>query len=243
MTQNDTDDLPRRIGDLLENAERYNSQGSFANAAVQVDEARLLAAGNIQASAEIDLFCAIALLEREQREEGLRSLESILMKYENWLKTPDGRSVYEAVQIQRAFSPMHAEKGLEARPLLEQAAGFELDTEVRSDVHCHLGRCYHELGLYSLAKEQFERAKALGVSEEWLPAFHYCYGYTLYELKEFQRSKREFILCLQSGPSGPEAWLRYSMLAAACRKLGEHAEARAYEERAASSKEKPQCVI
>ena len=57
MTQNDTDDLPRRIGDLLENAERYNSQGSFANAAVLVDEARLLAAGNIQASAEIDLFC------------------------------------------------------------------------------------------------------------------------------------------------------------------------------------------
>jgi tetratricopeptide (TPR) repeat protein len=83
-----------------------------------------------------------------------------------------------------------------------------------------------------LAREQFERADALGVSEDWQPAFHYYYGYTLYELKEFQRAKREFILCLQSGSSGPEPALRYSMLAATSRKLGEYSEAGTYEERA-----------
>jgi TolA-binding protein len=74
------------------------------------------------------------------------------------------------------------------------------------------------------------------VSEEWSRAFHYYYGYTLYKLKELQRAKREFILCLQSEPSGPEARLRYSMLAATCRQLGKHPDAKAYEERAASSK-------
>ena len=87
-----------------------------------------------------------------------------------------------------------------------------------------------------MAKEQFERANALGVEEDWQAAFHYYYGYTLYELKEFQRAKREFILCLQSGPSGPELSLRYSMLAATSRKLGEVSEARVYEEKAKSQR-------
>jgi hypothetical protein len=90
--------------------------------------------------------------------------------------------------------------------------------------------------LYRLAQEQFELANALGVSEEWQPVFHYYYGYTLYELKEFQPAKREFILCLQSGPSGPEPTLRYSMLAAVSRKLGENSEARSYDETAKSLK-------
>ena len=131
---------------------------------------------------------------------------------------------------------MHLQKNVEAKPLLELATQFELSAEVRSDVHCHLGRCYHELALYSLASEQFEHANALGVSEEWEAVFHYYYGYTLYELKEFQRAKREFILCVQSGPSGPEPTLRYSMLAAVSRKLGEHSEACSYDEKAKSLK-------
>jgi tetratricopeptide (TPR) repeat protein len=187
-------------------------------------------------SAETDLSRATALLEQGHREEGLQALASILVKYEDWLKTAEGRPLYEAIQVQRAFSLMHLQRNLEAKPLLEEATQFELDTKVRSDVHCHLGRCYHELALYALAREQFDRAKALGVSEEWQAVFHYYYGYTLYELKEFQRAKREFILCLQSGPSGPEPSLRYSMLAAASRKLGEHSEAAAFEQRAKSLK-------
>ena len=188
-------------------------------------------------SAETEVSHATALLERGQREEGLHALASILVRYEDWLRTAEGRPVYEAIQVQRAFSLMHLQKNLEARPLLEEARQFDLDTEVRSDVHCHLGRCYHELALYPLAREQFERANSLGVSEKWQPAFHYYFGYTLYELKEFQRAKREFILCLQSGPSGPEPAVRYAMLAATSRKLGEHSEARGYEERAKSQKQ------
>jgi hypothetical protein len=74
------------------------------------------------------------------------------------------------------------------------------------------------------------------LNEEWKAVFHYYYGYTLYELKAFQQAKREFILCLQSGPSGPEPALRYSMLAATSRKLGERSEAASFEERAKSLK-------
>lgn len=158
----------------------------------------------------------------------------MLIEHKALFNTAEGRDLYELVQVQRAFSLIHLERKEEARPLLEEASAFQLDSEVRSNVHCHLGRCYHEMARYVMAKEQFERANALGVEEEWRAVFHYYYGYTLYELKEFQLAKREFILCLQSGPSGPESFLRYSMLAATSRKLGEHAEARVYEEKAKS---------
>jgi tetratricopeptide (TPR) repeat protein len=236
MHQNSADDLPRRIGDLLEKATHCNNEGRFQDTAVLVDEARRLATDNIQALAEIDLFCAVALLEQGHREQGLQALGAILVKHDPWLNTAEGRPVYEAIQVHKAFSRKHLQKNLEAKPLLEEATQFELGAEVRSDVHCHLGCCYHELGLYTLAREQFERANALGVSEDWESVFHYYYGYTLYELTEFQQAKREFILCLQSGSSGPEPTLRHAMLAAVCRKLGEHSEAAAFEQQAKSLK-------
>lgn len=209
-----------------------------------VAKAKQLAAENQNASAMVAFFCATTFLEQGNQEQGLQALASMLTEYGEWLATDEGRDMYEFIQVQRAFSLMHLGKTLEARPLLEQATQFKLNPETitgetRSDVHCHLGSCYHELCLYGLAREQFERADALGVSEEWLPEFHYCYGHTLYELKEFQRAKREFILWLQSGqsaPSDPELALRYSWLAATCRKLGEHSEAKAYEDRARSLK-------
>jgi tetratricopeptide (TPR) repeat protein len=138
------------------------------------------------------------------------------------------------VQLQRAFSLVHLERNEEALPLLEEASSFQLEREVQSDLHCHLGRCYHERSQYSLAKEHFERADALGVGDDWRSVFHYYFGYTLYELKDFQRAKRQFILCVQSGDSALPESMRYAMLAAASRKLGELSEARRYDEKAKS---------
>jgi tetratricopeptide (TPR) repeat protein len=232
----DPNDPHNRIGTLLQEANRQQSAGHFRDAELSIAEARHLAQGDMQALAEIDFFCALSLLEQDKQDEGVKALSAVMIKHKAWFNTPEGRDVYELVQVQRAFSLIHLERKEEARPLLEEAVAFQLDSEVRSDVHCHLGRCYHELSLYSLAREQFERANALGISEEWQPAFHYYYGYTFYELKEFRRAKREFVLCLQSGPSGPEESLRYKMLAATSRKLGEHSEARSYDEKARSVK-------
>lgn len=232
----DPNDLLNRIGTLLQEANRQQSAGHFRDAELSIAEARRLAQGHTQALAEVDFFYALSLLERDKRNEGVEALSAMLVQYKAWFNTTEGRDLYELVQIQRAFSLIHLERKEEARPLLEEAVTFQLDSEVRSDVHCHLGRCYHELSLHTLARKQFERAHALGVSEEWQPAFHYYYGYTLYELKEFQRAKREFILCLQSGPYGPEESVRYAMLAATSRKLGERSEARTYDKKAKSLK-------
>ena len=232
----DRNDPLYRIAILLQDANRQQSAGHFRDAELSIVEARRLAQGNTQALAEIDFFCALSLLEQDKRNDGVQALSAMLTQHKTWFNAPEGRDLYELIQVQRALSLIHLERKEEARPLLEEAVTFQLDSEARSNVHCHLGRCYHEASLYTLAREQFERADALGVSEEWKPSFHYYYGYTLYELKEFQRAKREFILCLQSGSPGPEESLRYGMLAATTRKLGEHSEARSYEKKASSLK-------
>jgi hypothetical protein len=139
-----------------------------------VAAARQLTVGNQYASAVVDLFCASSLLEQRNLEQGLHSLGSMLTQYGDWLRTAQGRAMYDFIQVQWAFSLVHLGKNIEARrSILEQVAQFELDAKVRSDVHCHLGRCYHELSLYGLVREQFEQANALGINEEWRPAFHY----------------------------------------------------------------------
>ena len=232
----DPNDPLNRIGNLLQEANRQQKAGQFVDAALSIAEARSLAQGHTEFMAEIDFFCAVSLLEQDRRDEGVQALSAMLVEHKALFSTAEGRDLYELVQVQRAFSLLHLERQEEARPLLEEAIAFQLDTAVRSNVHCHLGRCYHEMAWYDLAKEQFERANALGVEEDWQAAFHYYYGYTLYELKEFRPAKREFILCLQSGPSGPELSLRYSMLAATSRKLGERSEAAVYEEKAKSQR-------
>jgi tetratricopeptide (TPR) repeat protein len=228
----DSDHPLSRVAHLLKEANRFQDLGLFKDAELLIAEARQIAAENEQARAEVDLFHAIALIEQNRPDEALQRLTVMLTEYSDWLREGEDREIYESVQFQRALSLLQLGKNEEARPILEEVASFRFDVDFQRGVHCYLGRCYHELSLYSLAKTQFELAQALGVTEDWQAVFHYYYGYTLYELKNFQRAKREFILCLQSDPSGPELFLRYSMLAATCRKLGERSEAKVYEEKA-----------
>lgn len=54
-------------------------------------------------SAENDVCRATALLEQGHREDGLQALSSMLVNYADWLRTADGRAVYEAVQVQRGI--------------------------------------------------------------------------------------------------------------------------------------------
>jgi tetratricopeptide (TPR) repeat protein len=230
----DVDEPLKKAASLFEDAEQCEEQGRFEDAEKLTAEARNLVVGNRQACAEIDLFRARSLLKVNKLEEGLRNLTAILAEYADWFGNPDSREVYEMIQLQRAFSLVHLERNEEALPLLEEALSFQLEREVQSDLHCHLGRCYHERSQYSLAKEHFERADALGVVDDWRSVFHYHFGYTLYDLKDFQRAKRQFILCVQSGDSAVPESMRYTMLAAATRKLGEHSEARRYYEKGKS---------
>jgi lipoprotein NlpI len=139
------------------------------------------------------------------------------------------------IQVERAFTLMHLSRHAEARPLLEEGLSFELEDETKSDLHCHLGRCYSALSQFVLARDQFVLAQKLGISEEWKSAFHYCFGFVLFELNDFQSANRHFIMCLQAGDTGPPESLVYKMLAETNRKLGDTERARFYDQRSHSS--------
>jgi tetratricopeptide (TPR) repeat protein len=169
----DPNDPLNRIGVLLQEANRQQNAGQFREAGLSIAEARRLAHGHTEALAEIDFFCALSLLEQDRLDEGVQALSAMLIEHKALFSTSEGRDLYELVQVERAFSLIHLERKEEALPLLEEAIAFQLESEVRSSVHCHLGRCYHELSRYVTAKEQFERANALGVEEDWQAVFHY----------------------------------------------------------------------
>ena len=217
-------DVPpiQRAGYLIDQANCYSELRQFEDAARCFADARKLAVDDTMARAQIDLCAAQALLADDRRERGLEALSEMLSKYADFFQNDkESRELYEQVQLQRGFSLMHGSKYKDARPLLEEATSFQLSQESKSDLHCHLGRCYHELALHELAKEQFQLARAIGISEEWDATFHYCFGYALYELGEFSNSRRELILCLQSRAAGPPQKLICGMLAIVSRKLGE----------------------
>jgi hypothetical protein len=116
------DDLLPRIAELLDRANRCQKEKRPVEADLLVAEAKQLAAVDQHASAVVELFCATTFLQQDNnREQGLRALASMLSEYRDWLATPEGRPMYEFIQVQRAFSLMHLGRNLEARPLLEAA--------------------------------------------------------------------------------------------------------------------------
>jgi tetratricopeptide (TPR) repeat protein len=223
-----------KISVLLDEATCYSRLNQVPRAQACIAEARCLAEGDDEASASADFVASVSLIDQGKREEAVNALSRLLSRYSTLLRKPDERELYEAVQLQLGFTLMFMARREAARPILEEAVSFKISTTEKSRVLCHLGRCYHELAMYQEAKEQFNKAQELGIPEDWESTFHYYFGYTLYELKEFQAAARELVLCLQSGVPGPPSALVYKMLAAIYRKLGDHRQARAYNKMARS---------
>jgi len=226
-----------KAGFLIDQATCYSELGAFEKARSLVAEARVLATGDVEAWAQVDFFAATLLVMEKREEEAVEAISQLLRDYRDWFGTTEGRELYQDVQLQRAFSLMHVPRYEEARAVLEEIMGFPLGEGDKVLVRCHLGRCYCELGDYSLAKEQFSDVNSLSVPENWESVFHYYFGYVLYSLKEYRAAKREFILCLQSEAEGPPVSLKYDMLAAVSGKLGERREMRLFEAKAKSSRE------
>lgn len=220
---------------LIEEAECHRHLMEFDKAAQCVTKARELAGSDVIASLQIRYFDATLLISQDRRKEGLDVLSMILKHHSKDLQQGEGRELYEKIQKQRGFTLMHLERYADARPVLEEVAAFAVSSNRESDVQCHLGRCYFELRLYAEARLQFQQAEIIGISDEWDSTFHYYWGYALYEEGEFAAARRELLLCLQSGASGPPTSYVYKLLAAICRKVGDGKQARIYEKSAKSS--------
>jgi tetratricopeptide (TPR) repeat protein len=214
---------------LIEEGECHRQLREYDGAAKCAAEAKALAKSDAMSCLQIQYFEATLLISQEKREEALDMLSKLLRDHPNDLTEGEGRELYEQIQVQRSFTLMHLERYADASPLLEEAATFELPAGGRSEVLCHLGRCYFALGRYADARERFQLAEVLGISDEWAATFRYDFGYSLYELGDFTASRRQLILCLQSDTDGLPRSYVYKLLAAVCRKLGEREEARTYE--------------
>jgi hypothetical protein len=118
----DPNDPRHRIGTLLQEANRQQGAGHFGDAELSIAAARRLAQGHTQVLAEIDFFCALSLLEQDKQDEGVEALSALLFQHKALFDTPEGRDLYELVQVQRAFSLIHLERKEEARPLLEEGS-------------------------------------------------------------------------------------------------------------------------
>jgi len=150
----------------------------------------------------------------------------VLSKCSHKLSGDEARKLHEDIQTQRAFTLMHLCRYQEARSILEEVVTFEMSQDCRADAHCQLARCYFELSDYKRAKEQCLMAQELGPGDDWASTFHYYFGYTLYELKEFEAAKRQAFMSLQSSANGPPRSYILKLLAATYRKLGDHDRAR-----------------
>jgi tetratricopeptide (TPR) repeat protein len=213
---------------LLEEADCHRQLGQFEQANACVNEAKTLTGCESLDAAQVNYFEATLLIAQDRTEEGLQALSIIENKFPNELAGPEGRELHERIDLERAFALIKLGRYADARVVLERVIRFPVSDEYRTDVHCHLARCYFELGHYALAREQSELVEKLGPSDDWAATFHYYFGYTLYELKEFALARRQLLLCLQSGLDGPPQSYVYKLLAAVYRKLGETNKARQY---------------
>jgi tetratricopeptide (TPR) repeat protein len=164
-------------------------------------------------------------------EESLDRFDQMLTKYRQDLKHPDSRYLYEEIQVRRGLALSRLERCLEALPLLHEAESFELSTEDRSNLYCHIGHCHHRLREDDLALPYFLNARNLGLSKDWPVYFHYDLGYVYYRLRNYREAKREFTACedqIKSGLPAPPAAQVYQMLAYVAQALGERAESERY---------------
>jgi TolA-binding protein len=214
---------------LIEEAECHRQLMEYDEAAKCVTEAKYLTKSDTVSCMQVKYFEATLLASQEKSEEALDMLSTLLRDHPKDFTVGEGRKLYEQIQVERGLTLMRLERYADASALLEEAATFELPTRCRSEVLCHLGRCDFELGRYADARERFQLADVLGISDEWAATARYYFGYSLYELGDFTAARRQLIVCLQSGTEGPPRSYVYKLLAAVCRKLGEREEARTYE--------------
>jgi tetratricopeptide (TPR) repeat protein len=205
--------------------------GQIAEARQSISQARQIAPGtNPFFQMHADFHEARLYSAEDKFEESLDSFDEILAKYREDLNDPENRYVYEEIQYRRGIALERIERYAEALTLLRESESFELSSEDRRDLYCHIGHCHHWLR-EDLALPYFLKARDLGISKNWIPSFHYDLGYVYYRLRNYREAKQEFTACedqIRSGLPAPPAAQVYQMLAYVAQALGDRAESERY---------------
>jgi len=210
-------------------AECYREMGQIEKAWGCIREARRIAP-----QTEILLYQenqeALLLCEDRQFREALDKLERFWKEHHAALERPEHRTLYEAVQLKRGVLLAEFGRDSEARPILEQALGFELPTEAQHDVAFNLGACYLDAGEFARAKEMFIAALKHRGEGPYAIRAHYNLGIICLRDQAFAQAIHEFEQC---EPNMTEANLSpdfvYGWLAKAWRALGDDEKAKHFE--------------
>jgi tetratricopeptide (TPR) repeat protein len=190
-------------------------------------EAKELSPGDEEYDLRVGL--AEACLCKWQGEPGkaIERLDRLLQAHAGLLRAPGLRDLYEITRTMRGSALVDLQRYAEARPVLEEALGFEGPKE--PEFYCHLGICYYGLREYERAKQALAQALQGRMSAGWTVAAHYFLGLAHRALGAAAWAKRELETAAQLGRGhGNEAQI-YRELAETCRRLGLHEEARRYE--------------
>lgn len=161
--------------------------------------------------------------------EAFTRLTEVTLKYAQRLKSPDMRSIYEDIQLQRAFEAAELKNYRVAIPLLTEALLFALRREDRALALAHLGLSYYETKNYESARSYFLLASAFKQPNKWEGIIHLYLALAYAQLKLLEESKRELLLCEEHASEwGLSIRNVYGWLSRICGYLGEKVKAEDY---------------
>jgi tetratricopeptide (TPR) repeat protein len=167
--------------------------------------------------------------EEGKPSEAVARLTTVLSNFGERLAKPEGRFLYEDIQLRRGLDLAKLSRFQEAAPLLEESLSFELRSEDRSRVLSNLGFCCCELKDYERAIRCFLQACEIGLTKEWEGHVHFYLALSYAHLNLFGEAKREFQLCeVRASEYQLQIQNVYRWLSWVCKGLGERAEAEKY---------------
>jgi len=175
-------------------------------------------------------FIASSMYDEEGRPgEALVRLTAVWSKHNEQLNVREFRSIYEDIQLRRAFDSVKVGEWRNAIPLLRECLSFDMKLGERISVLSNLGICSVKLKQYEDARDYLLQACKEGVTSEWQGHVHFYLALSYAHLKLLQESKREFQRCEEHAAEYqlPLAQV-YAWLSKICKELGEKDDSERY---------------
>jgi len=221
-------DENERVYLLFSKASCYGILGHFEEARRQL-EAALRERTDDRTQTTFDFMQGLLYQQEGKYREAFETLTATLSAHCEQFKQPELRFMYEDIQQRRGFLLISLSRFQDAIPVLAETLSFNIEEHSRSDVLASLGRSYLELKEYSLAKDHFLQAIAIGLTKRWEGETHFYLGIAYFYSNMPQEAKREFRRCEELSAAHPIPIMDvYAWLSATCKRLGETSEAERY---------------
>jgi tetratricopeptide (TPR) repeat protein len=196
----------------LHRAVYYGALRTFREAYLSLEEA-LRQTEDTYLRKEASCIRSLLLYQENELDSSVDSIAKAILEYPELQSNPDGRYLYEELQIRHAFALIRLNRVKEAIPLLTEALTFRSTPIDKAGVLANLGYCYSQLGNYEISLQYFDDACRAGLSARWERLIHYYMGVANAHIGRFREAKAEFKICernldkFQLPPNKVYGWL------------------------------------